>query len=89
MSSKLSKPPKPYRISSITRVIALRLPNDVLDIIERRAGKMGIIPMHWLRARICYDVRRKHGKIGEGGLKMAPISGTDALQSKSRRVKRF
>ena len=48
-------------VSHTTDVISVRLPNDVLAIIKRRADKLGILPSQWLKRRITYDVRRKHG----------------------------
>ena len=48
--------------SHTTRVYALRLPNDVGDIIDRRATGQGIKPMEYLRRRVIYDITRKHGK---------------------------
>ena len=50
--------------SRITQVIALRLPNEVVAIITRRAGKQGRLPSEWMRNRIIYDITRKHGKKG-------------------------
>ena len=47
--------------SRITQVIALRLPNEVVAIITRRAEKQSIKPSEWLRNRITYDTKRKHG----------------------------
>lgn len=46
--------------SHTTRVYALRLPNEVGDIIDRRAAKQGIKPSEYLRRRVVYDTLRKH-----------------------------
>ncbi len=51
--------------STKTRIVAFRLPLDVLEILERRVGGE---KSHWdsvaayLQERIIYDVRRPHKK---------------------------
>jgi hypothetical protein len=46
-----------------TVVITVRLPNDVADILKRRAkGNISA----YLRKRLVYDVTRKHGKNKKG-----------------------
>ena len=49
--------------SSTTRAIALRLPNDVYAILERRADKQKVKPSDYLRRRVVYDTRRSHKKV--------------------------
>ena len=49
-----------YRLSNTTKVVSLRLPNEVIDIIHRRADKQGKLVSDYLRARVCYDVQRNH-----------------------------
>lgn len=44
-----------------TRTIAFRLPNAVMDVLERRAGKQGLRVSDYLRARVIYDTNRNHG----------------------------
>lgn len=51
--------------SNSSKVIPVRLPNDVIETLERRIKKgkgssQGL--SQYLRDRITYDVRRKHGK---------------------------
>ena len=52
-----SDTPKPYRISNTTRVYAVRLANDVADIIDRRAAKRKLTPMEYLRKFLTTDTR--------------------------------
>ena len=47
--------------SSKTTTIAFRLPNNVMDVLERRAGKQGLRVSDYLRTRVIYDTMRKHG----------------------------
>jgi len=46
--------------SATTKPIALRLPNEVYDTLERRANKQGRKVSDYLRKRICFDVLRSH-----------------------------
>jgi len=48
------------RISHRTKPIAIRIPVEVYDTIERKAKKRGIKPSEWLKNRVVYDVQRKH-----------------------------
>lgn len=49
-------------ISQKTSIITLRLPNDVLEMIARRARKNNVSAYEYLRERVIYDVRRTHRK---------------------------
>ena len=59
MSKELVNTPKSYRISKTTRVLTVRLPNDVVDIIVRRATKRKLKASEYLRRYLEYDTRRK------------------------------
>lgn len=51
--------------SSKTTLVTLRLPNDVVEIIQRRVGGTGYPPgtvRSYLEKRVIFDVRRKHKK---------------------------
>jgi len=48
--------------SRTTAVICLRLPLNVCQIINRRAGKRQMKPSDYLRKRVIYDTCRVHGK---------------------------
>lgn len=48
--------------SSKTRIVALRLPNDVIAIIERRLRNRSMTISKYLRDRIIYDLTRKHSR---------------------------
>ena len=45
--------------STITTPVAFRLPNNVLDIVKRRAKKRGLRVSEYLKAFLTYDARRK------------------------------
>lgn len=49
-------------ISRKTGIITLRLPNDVIETIVRRARKNNISAYEYLRDRVIYDFRRRHNK---------------------------
>lgn len=51
-----------YRLSTTTTPIALRLPNEVYEILERRASKQGMLTSEYLRRRVIYDTTRSHKK---------------------------
>lgn len=46
--------------SSTTTPVALRLLNEVYEILERRATKQGERVSDYVRARLIYDTLRKH-----------------------------
>lgn len=54
---------KTYRKSKTTKVLALRLLNEVVDTLERRARKQGISLHEYTRRRLSYDTLRKHEKV--------------------------
>ena len=45
--------------SNKTTVVAVRLPNEVTDVIERRAEKQGLKPSEYIKKLISYDCLRK------------------------------
>lgn len=47
-------------LSSTTKVVSLRLSNDVVDTLSRRAKKQGKLVSEYLRERVNYDTTRKH-----------------------------
>jgi len=49
-------------ISSKTRVIGLRLPNDLVEIALRRSQGNYTTISDYLRQRLIYDLTRKHRK---------------------------
>lgn len=51
-----------YRPSKTTKPVALRLPNAVYEVLERRAKKQGKLVSEMVRARIVYDTQRQHKK---------------------------
>lgn len=48
--------------SHVTKAIALRLSNEVYDVLVRKATKQGIKPSEWVKKRLSYDLMRLHGK---------------------------
>ncbi len=46
-------------VSSKTKTIAFRLPNDVYNIVERRARKQKIKVSEYLKRHITYDATRR------------------------------
>lgn len=46
--------------SATTKPLALRLPNKIYVILERRANKQGKKVSDYLRARVIYDTCRSH-----------------------------
>ena len=49
--------------SQTTEAIALRLPNKVCAILERRASKQQKKVSDYLRKRVIYDTERSHKKV--------------------------
>lgn len=47
-------------LSRTTEVIALRLPNEVMAILKRRAGKRDILVSDYLKRRVVFDTCRSH-----------------------------
>lgn len=45
--------------SSTTKPLALRLPNEVVTVLKRRAEKQGMKVSEYLKRRVIYDVKRK------------------------------
>ena len=45
-----------------SRLYTLRLENEVADILERRAGRQGRSVQAYLRERVVFDTKRKHGR---------------------------
>ena len=48
------------RLSGTTDVIALRMPKEVVAILNRRASKQGKRVSEYVRARLQYDTMRSH-----------------------------
>jgi len=46
--------------SSLTDVIALRLPKEVVTVLQRRASKQNKKVSDYVRARLIYDTCRSH-----------------------------
>ncbi len=47
-------------VSKHTKVIALRLPNEVVETLARRAKNNNVSIHEYLRDRVVYDTLRKH-----------------------------
>ena len=53
---------KSYRPSSTTTLVTIRLPNDVFEILQRRAMYCPEGISGYARRRLMYDLTRKHTK---------------------------
>ena len=48
--------------SATTKPVAFRVPNDVYEMMARRAKRMGLKVSDYIKRRVVYDATRQHGK---------------------------